>query len=161
MLVAGLMGLTVGFLAGVADGLVISNMGKTGAVMPEIAASVLVLVPLGCLGGTGLAALVLLLGRINLRAQHFVVGSFFYLWIGLLFVYLAVSFHHGLAGSYMAYAKCALETLFVGMPCYVGLRFLWVWFSKAPPSVMILMAVAVGACSALIELAVFGSGFWS
>lgn len=155
------MGLTVGLGWGVADGLVLSNMGETGAVMPEIAASILALVPLGCLGGMGLAALVLILGSVNLRAQRFVVGSFPYLWIGLLFVYLAVSYYHGLAGFYPAYARCALAALLVGMPSYIGLRILWIWLSKARPALMIFVALLVGACAALVELAVFGSGFWS
>jgi hypothetical protein len=161
MLAAGLMGLTIGFLGGVADGLVLSNLGKSGAIMPEIAPSVLVLVPLGCLGGTGLAALVAVLGKINLQAHRIVVRSFPYLWIGLLFIYLAVSYYHGLAGFYMAYVRCGLAALLVGIPSYIGLRIMWLWLNKARPKVMIFVALLVGACAALLEIAVFGTGFWS
>lgn len=151
---AGLMGLIVGFLGGIVDGLIVSDMGKASVIVLEIAASLLVLVPFGCLAGIGLSTLVLILGKINLRAQHFVVRSFPYLWIGLVFIYLAVSYYHGLAGFYPAYARYTLSTLLVGIPSYICLRILWECLSKVRPAVMVFLALLVGACVALVELTV-------
>jgi hypothetical protein len=141
---SGTMGLVVGFAAGLLDGLLSTRFGQNGPVMLEIAQSLLILVPLGWIGGLGVGAMFIVLGKLHRGAERAMLFLMPQVWILGVFSFLAVAWYHGIGSHYFAYVRCGFWSLVVGVPSYLVLRRLWVWFDRDRGLVMVGVATVVG-----------------
>jgi hypothetical protein len=148
-----LSGLTVGLLVNLLDVLISSHFGRDSAIIPALGQSLAVWVPLCWVLGAAVSALIELLGRISGQIQVVVIGSFPYLWLLAVYIYLSISFFHGL-NSFADSAKCLLIALVSGLPSYLVLRYFFLRLGKMSASGMLAVALLV-SLALLIELGVW------
>jgi hypothetical protein len=137
-----LSGLVVGLLANLLDVLITSHFGRDYPIIPALGQSLAMWVPLCWVLGAGVSALVELLGRISEQIQVMVIGSFPYLWLLAVYIYLSIAYFHGL-NSFAGSAKCLLIALVSGLPSYLVLRYFFLKLGKMSASGMLAVALLV------------------
>lgn len=148
-----LAGLSVGFLASFIDVLVASRFGRDSAVIPYLGQSMAVWIPLCWVGGAIAGMLIQVLNRVSMPIQRAVNAILPALWLLAVYIYLSISFFHGLS-SFADSANCLLMTLLLGLPCYWLLRYFFVRLGKMSASGMLAVAFLV-SLAIFIELGVW------